>query len=156
MYKNIIPTLIVIISLLGNNLYSQIDCSPYHKIKNYTIEEGVKYKFSIGLCHHYNSGSVELGYKNHYVSLISMTRKIYSSMIPMNDEFYIGYTYDYTIGKKGNHHIGSTLAFQIHNHEPVVRFYIDKRIYKRFFLHGSSIQVSNRINHLIGGFKVVI
>jgi len=85
-----------------------------------------------------------------------MNPNVYTRTPLMKEEIYIGYTYDYPIGRKENIHIGFTPAFEIHSHEPVVRFYIDRKIYKRFFLHGSTIQVSDRMNHLIGGLKVVI
>ena len=41
MLKNIIIT--IVFSILSNNLYSQIDCNPFHKVKNYTVEEENNY-----------------------------------------------------------------------------------------------------------------
>ena len=150
--------LVVWIITLTTKLYSQERCYSFNdsRLVNPIVDKNVKYKISTGLCYHYNSTSIEIGYKRNYFSLTTMTVNPYRGTMRMKDEFYIGYTYDYPIGRKGNVHIGITPSFEITSHEPVVRFYIDKRIYKGFFLHGSTVQVSNRMNHLIGGIKVVI
>ena len=158
MYKNILPTLLLLLLSNLNTLYSQnLNCNPYnHKVKKYTVEEGIYYRISTGLCYHYNSSSIDIGYKRNYLSLTFMNPNVHRRTPLMKEEIYIGYTYNLPIGKKQNIHIGFTPAFEIHSYEPVGRFYIDRRIYKRFFLHGSTVQVSNRMNHLIGGIKVVI
>jgi len=159
MLKNIIIT--IVFSILSNNLYSQDRCYSFNNrykgnISNPIVDKNVKYKISTGLCYHYNSTSIDIGYKRNYLSFTFMNPNIHRSTMRMKEEIYIGYTYDYPIGRKGNVHIGITPSFEITSHEPVVRFYIDKRIYKGFFLHGSTVQVSNRMNHLIGGIKVSI
>ena len=153
--------LLILLITITNHLHSQDRCYSFTNGSNPVrlnpiIDKRVKYKISTGLCYHYNSTSIDIGYKRNYLSLTFMNPNIHRSTMRMKEEIYIGYTYDYPIGRKGNVHIGITPSFEITSHEPVVRFYIDKRIYKGFFLHGSTVQVSNRMNHLIGGIKVVI
>ena len=153
--------LLILLITITNHLHSQDRCYSFTNgykgnISNPIVDKNVKYKISTGLCYHYNSTSIDIGYKRNYLSVITMTVNPYRGTMRMKDEFYMGYTYNVPIGRKENYHIGITSAFEITSHEPVVRFYIDRRIYKGLFIHGSTIQVGTGMNHLIGGIKVSI
>jgi hypothetical protein len=156
--KLCLPILLIIIT---NHLHSQNRCYSFTNgykgnISNPIVDKNVKYKISTGLCYHYNSTSIDIGYKRNLFSLTTMTTNPARATTRMKDEFYMGYTYNIPIGRKEAYHIGITSAFEITTHEPVGRLYIDRRIYKGFFIHGSTIQVGTRMNHLIGGIKLFI
>ena len=151
----------ILLMTLTTKLYSQDRCYSFNNrykgnISNPIVDKNVKYKISTGLCYHYNSTSIDIGYKRNYLSVITMTVNPLRGTMRMKDEFYMGYTYNVPIGRKENYHIGITSAFEITSHKPVGRFYIDRRIYKGLFIHGSTIQVGTGMNHLIGGIKVSI
>jgi hypothetical protein len=153
--------LLILLITITNNLHSQDRCYSFTNGSNPVrlnpiIDKRVKYKISTGLCYHYNSTSIDIGYKRNYLSLTFMNPNPHRSTMRMKEEIYIGYTYDLPIGRKGNVHIGITPSFEITSHEPVGRLYIDRRVYKGFFIHGSTIQVGTRMNHLIGGIKLFI
>ena len=153
--------LLILLITITNHLHSQDRCYSFTNGSNPVrlnpiIDKRVKYKISTGLCYHYNSTSIDIGYKSHYLSLTFMNPNPHRSTMRMKEEIYIGYTYDLPIGRKGNVHIGITPSFEITSHEPVGRLYIDRRVYKGFFIHGSTIQVGTRMNHLIGGIKLFI
>jgi hypothetical protein len=150
---------IVVILTLTVNLYSQERCYDFNggnnKI-NAIANRDVKYNFSTGLCYHFNSSSIDIGYKRNLLTVITMTVSPLRGTIRMKDEFYVGYTHNIPIGRKENINIGVTSAFEITTHKPVGRLYVDRRLYKGLFLHGSTIQVGTGMNHLIGGIKISI
>ena len=152
MYKNIIS--IVILTLISFNLHGQdLDCGINHRVKQYHLSgDVVNYRISTGLCYHYNSSTLDMGYGSHYLSLTFMNPNTHRSTPNMREEIYLGYTYDRQITRSIN--AGVSPYIEIRTYEPVLRFYIDKKVYKVFYLHGSTIQVGDRMNHLIGGIKV--
>lgn len=142
------------------SLYSQDRCFNTFK-KNSPLDVGVnrdiKYRISTGLCYHFNSSSIDIGYKNNLLTVITMTVNPFRATPRMKDEFYVGYTYNFAIGKKENFHIGATAGLGVTSSNLVGRLYIDRRLYRGLFLHGSTIQAGIAgINHLIGGIKVNI
>ena len=153
--------LLILLITITNHLHSQNRCYSFTNgykgnISNPIVDKNVKYKISTGLCYHYTSTSIDIGYKRNLISLTTMTPNPARATTRMKEEIYIGYTYDLPIGRKENYHIGITSAFEITTHKPVGRLYIDRRVYKGFFIHGSTIQVGTRMNHLIGGIKLFI
>lgn len=137
--------------LLSVNAYSQ-DCGIEGSRTVRIASPGVYYTISHGYCYHYNSTTLETGYKNHYASVTFMYRNLLQATPRMQDEVYIGYTYSYPFAKRVN--AGGSLCVNAVKAEPVVRGFIDYQIYKPLYLHGSIIQVSDRMTHLIGGLKL--
>lgn len=157
--KLILATLTTSSLILNTSLYSQDKCFNSNEAgKRFALgrERDIKYRITAGLCYHYYSTALEVGYKNSLLTLITMTPSPITGTPRMKEEIYFGYTYNLAIGKKKNYNIGITPAFEITTHKPVVRLYVDKRIYKGVFLHGSTIQVGTGMNHLIGGLKLDI
>lgn len=145
----ILPILI----LSGASAYSQ-ECAVEGQRLNRKIDPGVHYTLSHGYCYHYNSTTVQSGYKNHYASVTFMYTNKSSATIRMQDEVYIGYTYDQELLDRL--HIGGSAMLNVGKSEPVARFYIDYELYKPLYLHGSVVQVSNRMTHLIAGLKLIL
>ena len=142
-----------IVFLLPTILYGQERCYNFNnpKIINPSINRDVVYALSTGLCYHYNSSTLDMGYRSHRISLTFMNPNVYNRTMRMEREIYMGYTYDHKVNR--NIHMGVTVATNVTDPEGVGRFYIDRRIYKEIYLHGSTVQVSNRMNHLIMGIK---
>lgn len=137
--------------LLSATAYSQ-DCSIDGSRTKRIASPGVYYTLSHGYCYHYQSTTIETGYKNHYASVTFMYRNLLRATPRMQDEVYLGYTYSHPVTKRL--YIGGSTYINVVKTEPVLRGFIDYRIYKPLYLHGSIIQVSNRVTHLIGGLKI--
>lgn len=141
--------------LLSATAYSQ-ECRVEGQRIKYQIEPGVNYSVSHGYCYHYNSTTIETGYKQHYVSVTFMTKNLLRATPRMVNEQYIGYTYDVKLKSRYVKHVGASAYLRVNNIAPVGRFYIDIPLYKPLYLHGSVIQVSNNMTHLIGGLKLTL
>ena len=144
--------MVVLISL-GTFLHAQ-ECDIYGFNKTPSISPGVEYSASYGLCYHYNSTTIESGYKRHHASVTFMNRNKLRATSRMQDEIYLGYTYRHEIARKI--HLGGSTYLRIGQVEPVGRLFVDYKIYGPVHVHGSIIQVSSRMTHLIGGIKIVI
>ena len=139
--------------LLCLPVYSQ-QCKPENNFKINTPSQGIKYSVSHGFCYHFNSTTVETGYKNHYLSITIMNKNILFATPRMQDESYIGYTYNQPLSKKLN--IGASTYLRTGNVSPVIRLYADRKIYKPLYLHGSIIKVIPGMSHIIIGLKIII
>lgn len=70
----------------------------------------------------------------------------------MQDEVYMGYTYLQPINPTIR--TGVSIYAKLNGLEPVGRYFIDLKIKGPLYIHGSVVQVSNRMTHLIGGLKL--
>ena len=157
--KAVLVTLVISFFSIGSPLYSQDKCFNFYEgVKRFAPgrERGIKYRLTAGVCYHYFSAAVEVGYKNNLLTVITMTPSPITGTPRMRQEIYFGYTYNLALGRKKNYNIGITPAFEITTHKPVGRLYVDRKIYKGVYLHGSTIQVGTGMNHLIGGIKLDI
>lgn len=148
---------LVIILIVNIQLYSQEKCYEFGASNNKfntIVNRDIKYNFSTGLCYHFNSSSIDIGYKRNLLTVIAMTVSPLRGTPRMKDEVYAGYTHNIPIGRKKNINIGVTSAFEVTTYKPVGRVYVDRRLYRGLFLHGSTIQVGTGMNHLIGGIKI--
>ena len=148
-----IITLILLVT--SSHIYAQ-NCDIYGFKTVQVSSPGVVYTLSHGYCYHYNSTTIETGYKQHRASVTFMTRNLSRSTSRMVDEQYIGYTYDVKLKGRYVKHVGTSVYLRVNNVAPVGRVYIDIPLYKPLYLHGSVIQVSNNMTHLIGGLKLTL
>ena len=115
---------------------------------------GIEYSASYGYCYHYNSTTVEAGYKHHFLSATLMNRNLARATMRMQDEAYLGYTYLQPVNK--HFRTGLSLYAKLNRIEPVGRFFLDYQLLGPIYLHGSVVQVSDRMTHLIAGLKLVL
>ena len=137
--------------LLSATAYSQ-QCGIEGARTKRMASPGVYYTLSHGYCYHYNSTTIETGYKNHYASVTFMYRNVSRATPRMQDEVYLGYTYTQKMVPKW--YTGVSLCVNVGKSEPVLRVFTDYELYKRLYLHGSVVQVSSRMTHLIAGLKI--
>ena len=137
--------------LLSATAYSQ-ECDLENSRTKRIASPGVYYTLSHGYCYHYNSTTIETGYKNHYASVTFMYRNMNRATLRMQDEVYLGYTYTQKMLPKW--YTGASLCVNVGKSEPVLRVFTDYELYKRLYLHGSVVQVSSRMTHLIAGLKI--
>ena len=150
MYKNIIPTLIVIVfSIIGNNLYGQIECSPYHKVKNYTVDDKGNYGFSYVTCFHAQGVVVDLSYKSIMIGTHMMDKGHMNTV-------YGFVSYRYFINKKTIAHIGP--LYKINNNSGLLigQFGLDRKLYGPVFLTSRILQVKTNLNYLNVGLKITL
>ena len=139
--------------LLSATAYSQ-ECGIEGVRTKRVTSPGVYYSFSHGYCYHYQSTTIETGYKHHHASVTFMYRNLLRATPRMQDEIYLGYTYTSLIGRHVQ--VGGSLYARVGDVAPVERIFIDYRIYKSLYLHGSVVQVSDQMTHLIGGLKLIL
>lgn len=150
MYKNIIPTLIVIVfSIIGNNLYGQIECSPYHKVKNYTVDDKGNYGFSYVTCFHAQGVVVDLSYKSIMIGTHMMDKGHMNTV-------YGFVSYRYFINKKTIAHIGP--LYKINNNSGLLigQFGLDRKLYGPLYLTSRILQVKTNLNYLNVGLKITL
>jgi hypothetical protein len=150
MYKNIIPTLIVIVfSIIGNNLYGQIECSPYHKVKNYTVDDKGNYGFSYVTCFHAQGVVVDLSYKSIMIGTHMMDKGHMNTV-------YGFISYRYFINKKTIAHIGP--LYKINNNSGLLigQFGLDRKLYGPLYLTSRILQVKTNLNYLNVGLKITL
>ncbi len=150
MYKNIIPTLIVIVfSIIGNNLYGQIECSPYHKVKNYTVDDKGNYGFSYVTCFHAQGVVVDLSYKSIMIGTHIMDKG-------HNNTVYGFVSYRYFINEKTIAHIGP--LYKINNNSGLLigQFGLDRKLYGPVYLTSRILQVKTNLNYLNVGLKITL
>lgn len=150
MYKNIIPTLIVIVfSIIGNNLYGQIECSPYHKVKNYTVDDKGNYGFSYVTCFHAQGVVVDLSYKSIMIGTHMMDKGHMNTV-------YGFVSYRYFINKKTIAHIGP--LYKINNNSGLLigQFGLDRKLYGPVYLTSRILQVKTNLNYLNVGLKITL
>jgi len=149
MYKNIIPTLIVIISLLGNSLYSQIDCSPYHKIRNYSIDDKGNYGISYVSCFHAQGVVVDLSYKSIMIGTHMMDKG-------HNNTVYGFISYRYFIGRKTIVHMGPLYKINNDSGLLICQYGLDQKLYGPVYLTSRILQVRRDLNYLNVGIKLTL
>ena len=149
MYKNIIPTLIVIISLLGNSLYSQIDCSPYHKIRNYSIDDKGNYGISYVSCFHAQGVVVDLSYKSIMIGTHMMDKG-------HNNTVYGFISYRYFIGRKTIVHMGPLYKINNDSGLLICQYGLDQKLYGPVYLTSRILQVKTNLNYLNVGLKITL
>ena len=137
--------------LLSATAYSQ-DCGIEGWRTKRIASPGVYYTLSHGYCYHYHSTTIETGYQNHYASVTFMYKNMLRATPRMQDEVYLGYTYTQRVVPKW--YTGASLYVNVGKSEPVLRVFTDYELYKRLYLHGSVVQVSSRMTHLIAGLKI--
>ena len=147
--KKIVTILMFVLPLMG---YSQYCSLEGHGNRN--VDYDVMYKVSAGMCYHYNSVTLDFGYKRHYMSFTSMIPVMGRMTHRMVEQEYLGYTYDYPVRK--NVHLGASVYLDVRKGKPVERIYVDRRLYGIVFLHGSVIHVYDGMVHLIGGVKLYL
>lgn len=150
MYKNIIPTLIVIVfSIIGNNLYGQIECSPYHKVKNYTVDDKGNYGFSYVTCFHAQGVVVDLSYKSIMIGTHMMDKGHMNTV-------YGFVSYRYFINKKTIAHIGP--LYKINNNSGLLigQFGLDRKLYGPVYLTSRILQIKTNLNYLNVGLKITL
>ena len=139
--------------LLSATAYSQ-ECGIEGARTKRIASPGVYYTLSHGYCYHYNSTTIETGYKHHYASVTFMYKNMSRATPRMQDEVYLGYTYTGLIGKHVQ--LGGSLYLRVGDVTAVERVFIDYRLYRSLYLHGSVVQVSNQMTHLVGGLKLIL
>lgn len=149
MCKNIIPTLIVIISLIGNSLYSQIECSPYYKIRNYSIDDKGNYGISYVTCFHAQGVVVDLSYKSIMIGTHMMDKG-------HNNTVYGFISYRYFIGRKTIVHIGPLYKINNDSGLLICQYGLDHNLYGPIYLTSRILQVKRDLNYLNVGLKITL
>lgn len=147
-----VPLLLTLLTI--SSILTGQNCSMTGAKIKAKADKEINYTVSYGLCYHYSSTTVEVGYKSHFISATSMNPVMNRATPRMQDETYIGYTYRQTLNKKLN--IGTSILVRVNEVKPVYRFFIDYKILGPIHIHGSSIQIHDGMNHLIAGIKLVL
>jgi hypothetical protein len=145
MLKNMIIT--IVFSILSNNLYSQIDCNPFHKVKNYTVEEENNYSISLVTCFHAQGVVVDLSYKNVMIGTHMMSKGHMNTV-------YGFVSYRYFIRKNTIVHMGP--LYKINNDSGLLlcQFGLDQKLYGPVYLTSRILQINRELNYLNVGLKV--
>ncbi len=138
---------------LSLNLFSQVCALEGVKYRPKS-QPGVKYSVSHGYCYHYSSTTFETGYKNHLLTVTSMYRNLSRATPRMQDEMYVGYTYDLPLNRRV--HTGGSIYGRIGDFKPVYRWYLDYKLIGPIHAHGSAIHIHQGMTHLVAGLKLII
>jgi len=149
MYKNILPTLLLLLLSNLNSLYSQsIECNPYnHRVKNYIVEEENNYSISYVSCFHAQGVVVDLSYKDVMIGSHMMGKGHHHTV-------YGFISYRHRVGKRTLLHVGP--LYRINNNSSLLigQFGIDYKVYGPLHFTSRILQIRQDLNYLNVGMKL--
>lgn len=127
--------------------FGQIDCSPFHPVKNYEVNKDVIYSIAYVSCWHARGIMVEMGTDNFQMGTIAMGKR-------HNNSTYI---YFVATQRYRNLRLYAGPLYRINN-DPTLgigRCGVDVGVYKNLFGTLSVSQISTSLNYANFGVKLI-
>lgn len=132
--------------LLPFSLIGQYNCSPYHKVNSYSVNEDVCYSIAYVSCFHTQAVMYETGIKKFRITG-TISGKTH------NNSAYLSFRYFYLFDK-GNISAGPLVKLNNVRGFGVGHLGSDIKLHKRIFFTANLLQVEKNLNYLFLGVKI--
>lgn len=134
--------------LFSISMWAQ-DCSPYHRVKNWEVNEDVKYTLSLVSCFHAYGISPTLDWNNYSVGFHIMGQG-------HDGAAYLFSSYQYRV--KDKFKISAGPLYRLNNESGFLlgQFGGDVKLYKSIWLTSRILQINPSLNYLNVGVKISI
>ena len=138
---------VILYTLLCSIAYGQ-ECNPYYTPKNYILDKNKSAAIGYVACLHARGIVAEVGYDNVFLGVLAMGQRHYGAT-------YTFLQYEVPFGRS---RVYAGPAYRLNNNPNIIigRVGIDFKIYKRFWVTGSILQIDRNLNYLHVGFKILI